>query len=132
MVYEHDITVDVANTIDNPKLLYARLTSGIIHHYEIYFPPGCANLVHVTVSRGLHQLWPTNPDGTHKGEGTTLSYREYYDISKMPRILIIKAYNVGATYPHTITVRFAVLPRSIIAPWLLTWAEKLGLYAGGE
>ena len=132
MVYEFDIDVLVANTINNPKVKDLKLTAGIVHRYEIFFPPGCANLVHVGINRGLHQVWPTNPEGRHKGEGVTLSYREHYDLVHGPHILTVRAYNVDATYDHKITVRFAILTSKILAPWLLSWAEKLGLYGGGE
>ena len=132
MVYEFDIEVLTTNTIDNPKVEDLKLTAGTVHRYEIYFPPGCANLVRVGINRGLHQVWPTNPEGRHKGEGVTLSYREHYDLTSEPYILTVRAYSVGATYDHTITVRVAILGRKILTPWLLSWAEKLGLSGGGE
>lgn len=131
MVFEFDIEVLTTHTITTPKVVDLKLTAGIIHRYEIYFPPGCANLVKVGINRGLHQVWPTNPEGRHKGNEVNLSYREYYDLIKEPHILTIRAYSVGATYDHTITVRFAILTSKILAPWLLSWAEKLGLYGGG-
>lgn len=132
MVYEFDIIVKADNTITNPKVEHLKLTAGIIHRYEVYFPPGCVNLVRVGINRGLHQVWPTNPDGRHKGDGVTLSYREHYDLTKGPHIITIRAYSIDCTEPHTITVRFAILTSKILAPWLLSWAEKLGLYGGGE
>ena len=132
MVYEFDIDVLTTNTIDNPVAVDLELTAGIIHRYEVYFPPGCANLVMVGINRGLHQVWPTNPSGKHKGDEVTLSYREHYDLTKGPHIITIRAYGIGLLYDHKITVRFAILTSKILAPWLLTWAEKLGLYGGGE
>lgn len=132
MVYEFDIKVLTTNTIDNPKVVDLKLTAGIIHRYEVYFPPGCNNLVRVGINRGLHQIWPTNPEGRHKGDGATLSYREHYDLVHGPHLITIRAYSIGCRYDHIITVRFAMLTSKILAPWLLTWAEKLGLYGGGE
>lgn len=132
MVYEFDITVLTTNTITNPKVVDLKLTAGIVHRYEIFFPPGCATLVRVGINRGLHQVWPTNPEGRHKGDAINLSYREHYDLTKEPHILTVRAYGVGCAEPHKITVRFAILTSKILAPWLLSWAEKLGLYSGGE
>lgn len=132
MVHEHDITVIAGTTDANPQITRVKLQKGVIHKYEIYFPPGCTNLVYVRIKHGLYQVWPSNTPGTHKGDGVTLSFREHYELKTQPYEFTVVTSAPSATYNHTITVRFAVLPLSILTPWLLSWGEKLGLYAGGE
>jgi len=132
MVYEHDILVP-ANTPDSaPVKLDISLTRGVIHKYEVFFPPGCANLVKVSLNQAIHQVWPSNPDGKHKADGTTLSFREHFPIDTEPYLITVTASSPGSNYAHTITVRLALLSRRVLTPWLLSWAEKLGLYSGGE
>lgn len=132
MVYEYDILVEAGQADDDPEILNIPITRGVIHKYEVSFPPGCVNMVKVRIWHGLHQVWPTNPEGYHKGDGYLLSYREHYDLTEKPAILQVRVSSPGTVENHTVTVRFAILGKKILTPWLLTWAEKLGLYGGGE
>jgi len=132
MVYEHDITVIAGTSDTNPQITPIKLTKGIIHKYEIHFPPGCANLVNVRIKKALHQVWPCNPDGFHKADATTLSFREHYPLETEPYQLEVHTSSPSATYNHTITVRFALLPIRVLTPWLMSWREKLGFHATEE
>lgn len=132
MVFERDIKVLLGTTDEDPQVTRINLARGVIHKYEVSFADGCHDMVKVRILRGLHQVWPSNAEGTHKGNGRTLSFREHYPIDFAPHELVVITSSPGTIHDHTITVRFAILPRKILTPWLLTWAEKLGFYSGGE
>lgn len=109
MFYEVDINVETANTVDNKAKTVIKLTHGVIHQLGIYFPPGCANLVHVTINRGLNQIFPTNPDGSIKGDALNVQGREFHTLIKAPYQVEVFAWNESASYDHTITVRVWLL-----------------------
>lgn len=109
MLFEHDVTVLTTHTIDNKLKTVIKLTKGVMHYFDIYFPPGCAHLVKVKVNRSIHQVIPTNSDGCIKGDGISVSGRFFHRINKQPYQIEVITWNEGASYDHTITVRFWVL-----------------------
>ena len=109
MMYETDIEVLTTHTVANPKTTVIKLTHGVIHLLSVYFPPGCSNLIHVAVNRGLYQIFPTNPDGTIKGDAINVEGKDFYTIIKAPYQVEVHAWNTGANYDHTVTIRLWLL-----------------------
>jgi len=105
MMYEVDIEVLKTNDVNDKVKTVVKLTHGVIHQLGIYFPPGCANTIHTVINRGLYQIFPTNPDGTIKGDSINVEGREFYTVIKAPYQVEVVAWADGATYDHTITVR---------------------------
>lgn len=110
-----DILVGVANTADNPKITNILLNPGIIHRVDIMFPSGCAGTIKTAIYLGGHQLYPTNPKGVFSSDRETISFKDYQPIFRGLTELTIKSWNVGASYPHNITVRIGVLPEEQIS-----------------
>jgi len=119
MNYEYTFTIRSNTSLDNPVEKIAKLTVGIVHLVEIYFPRGCAGLVHVKIYDDGHQVWPTNPDDDFNGDDSTISFNEYYRLTPGNTKLRIVAWNEDEVFDHTITVRFAVLKEEEINPWLV-------------
>jgi len=105
MMYETDIKVLTTDLIDNKRKTVIKLTHGIIHQLGVYFPPGCANTIRTTIHKGLHQIFPTNPDGFMKGDAINIQGKEFYALIKAPYQVEVLSWSEGATYEHTITVR---------------------------
>ncbi|MGH6998549.1 MAG: hypothetical protein ACREEO_10140, partial [Phenylobacterium sp.] len=66
-------------------------------------------LVHVRVRHGLHQLWPANPGGDIAGDGALIAWTENWELSREPFALRLQGWNLDDTFPHTVTVRIALL-----------------------
>lgn len=110
MLFDYDLTVPATTQKDNPAIQACLLTSGILHELRVKFPPGPATLVHVIVKDSLHQLLPTNPDGTlNLDDETVISSNLNYRLSP-PYELFIVGWSPYAVYDHVVTVQFDVLP----------------------
>jgi len=130
MIYNHAFCVPaMMGALD----LYKRdmkLTRGVLHKYEVVFPPGCVGLVGVAVYQGVHQVFPTNPNEMFWGDGETLSFREHLPLMTDPYVLTAYLVNIDDTFAHTITFRLGILPVEVVAPWLLSYEERLAAALG--
>ncbi len=113
MFYDRALTIP-ANTarasVVSSELV---LTYGVIHRVEVEFPEGCAGLAHFRVRRFEHQVWPTNPGGDFATNGHVITWNDYLQMYDEPFTLQLEGWNVDNTFPHTITLRVGVLPRSV-------------------
>jgi hypothetical protein len=112
MFYEFDFTIPANTPATSPHEEEVELEHGRIVGVEVQFPRGCVGLVHVWVRRELHQLWPTNPDGTIKAEEARISWQEDHPFTEEPYTLTLCGWNVDDSFPHTPTFRFNLLPLS--------------------
>jgi hypothetical protein len=113
MFYDKALTIP-ANTLENaPEELEVKLTHGVITHVEVEFPPGCHGMVSTYIRRGLHQVWPTNPDSRFASDGRAIIWEDYYELFDEPFTLTIGGYSLGTTYDHEITFRFEVTDQEI-------------------
>ena len=116
MFYDFSFTIP-ANTLEaDPLREDVNLTHGVIHRVEISFPPGCAGLVHFQLVQGLHQVWPTNPGGSFNNDAYTIVINEFYDMTEEPFTITFLGWNLDDTYPHTLEIRFGILPMIVIKP----------------
>jgi hypothetical protein len=114
--YDFDITVPANTSADAPLETEVALTHGIITRVELDFHPGAAGLLHVQMWRGLHQVWPTNPQASFHANARVIPWDEYYDLTEIPYLFTIKAWNLDDTYPHEVIVSFAELEEDIAMP----------------
>lgn len=113
MFYDYPITVPADTSKDAPHTEVLRVTHGVLHRVEIEFPAGCVGLVHLTITRFGHQLFPTNPSASFASDDHTITFDDYIEIYTAPYNLRVDAWSEGTTYDHTITVRLGILPQSI-------------------
>lgn len=114
MLYEFDIAIPAGTTKDSPVRQELGLTKGVIHNLDVTFPPGCAGEVHITLARGLHQIYPTNPDGSIKSDALTVTGKTFYYLGTEPYQVEAIGWSPNASYDHVLTVRLWIL-----RPWQL-------------
>lgn len=73
-------------------------------------------MVYVAIRRGLHQLWPTNPEGSLNADNFTIVINEFYPLTSAPYKLTLQGWSPDTSYPHTIEVRFGILPAEVLMP----------------
>lgn len=127
MIYTKIITTPANTTENAPLETVLDLCIGIVHQVDIFFPPGAQGLHRLRVTRGVNAVIPTNAEGYIAGEDERISHKEYIDVDDEPKRLVVRSWNLDDTYEHTVMLRVGVLRKAIIAPWLITWQEKLGL-----
>lgn len=86
------------------------LAQGTITHVDIQFPLGVSALAHLTLNRGLHQLFPTNQSGDFATSNETIGWTEDQDITEAPLQLEAYSWNDDSVNPHTLTVRVVMTP----------------------
>jgi len=110
MLFEYALTIPANTPATAPAERDAPLAPGTVARVDVQFPRGCVGLVHVSVWREEHQVWPVNLDGDMSGEGLVVSWPEDYDLDDDPLAFTLRGWNEDDSYPHTITFRFALLP----------------------
>jgi len=116
MYYDFSFTIPANTTKASPHTEKVKLTHGIIHRVEVGFPPGCAGLAHCVIREGLHQHWPTNPDGSLNDDSYTISFNEFLELTRRPYTLTLAGWNLDDTYDHTLEIRIGVLPIDVLMP----------------
>jgi len=114
MIFIYDITIPPNTPKGKPITLEAPLPRGVIHKVDIHFPKGCVGLVGVKVTRSGMPIYPSNMGEWFITDDETITFPEYYEITKSEPPFVIYAYNEDQTYSHTITFRFGVLPKEVV------------------
>lgn len=116
MDFVFDLTIPPNTLKGSPARKLADLGEGIISQVEISFPPGCANKVHAIVRQGLHQVWPSNEDGTYHWDDHTYSRRQHYPVKSGDPLFILEGWSPTTIFPHSIQFSFSVLPKKVLEP----------------
>ena len=116
MFYDFSFTIPANTPKAIPHTEDVKLTHGIIHRVEVGFPEGCVKLVHCVIKEGLHQHWPTNPDGSFNTDGYTIAFNEFLDFTRKPYILTLVGWSPTTIYPHTLEIRIGILPERVLLP----------------
>lgn len=125
MIYSTLITTPANTSADDPLWTEIKLTKGIIHKVELEFPVGNQFLHRVQLTREGAFIFPTNPQGFFTSEGGIISYREFVPIPDEPLSIWARTWNLDETYEHSVLIRLGVLRRKILAPWTMTWRERI-------
>ena len=119
MFYSWPLTVEAEHTADNPKEIDMSMSSGIIHQVDILFPDDCDHNIRVQVFDASFQLWPSNRNGTIRGDACVVSFRDFYEMRTENNVLTGKAWWAGTETAQTIWIQVGVLPRDILQPFSL-------------
>lgn len=111
-VYKDEIPADTAEK--DKRKTDMKLERGIIHRVRIQFPPGCGGVAHAQISRGKHQLYPTNPDESFAEDDSIIDMAEWWELEEEPYQLEMYTWNTSTSHSHTIRVTIGVLPREVL------------------
>ncbi|MBA7637572.1 hypothetical protein ES703_45218 [subsurface metagenome] len=117
MLYVWHIPVVANRPESNPVETPLRLAHGIITWYSITFPPGCHGLAHCRIYHREHQIVPSREAQSLSGDTFPIEWTDYYEMYEPPHDLLARCWNEDDTYPHTVTIRIAVLPRKAIVAY---------------
>lgn len=124
MEFEEHILVETTHTASNPKEQIVKIAHGIITFLYVLHPPGCHGLVHCVILHHEHQIAPSTEGMTMTGDTFPHEWGEYYESYQPPYELKVKAWGVGCSYNHTITVFIIILPRKAIIALAIVDAIK--------
>lgn len=140
MLFTANVVVPKSTTEGAPVEQILKIAHGIVSWVSVLFPPGCAALAHCVLLHHEHQIAPSTEDMDLAGDTFPIEWDEYYESYQPPYELKIKAWNDDDTYPHTITIRVAILPRKAIVALaivdaikgLFSWLSPKRIFTAGE
>lgn len=128
MFYTFSYTPSASDTVDNPHKLTFKLTAGIVHQVDFLFQAGCGHEEFVQIFSDNMQVWPTNRGETLRGDGTVISFREYYEIRPGNTDLTAKIWTTLADGWKEIIINIGLLPKHVIQP--LSFEELITAMSG--
>lgn len=114
MIYRFGITTSYNTPATEKQKTILKLGEGIIHQIDIVFPPGLAGKTHAQITRGLHQVWPTNPDEDFASDNNVISFHEHYELDEEPYQLEVHTWNTSTEHNHLIIVRIGLLRKKFV------------------
>jgi hypothetical protein len=114
MFYEYRLTVPANTPDDSPLTQEVTLSPGRIIAMAVQLPRGCVGLVHAQIWRSLDIHWPSNPDSSFSGDAVVIEWQESYDLDPTAPRLVLAAWNLDDTFPHTVTFRINVLAQETV------------------
>ena len=109
MNYAFNITTPIGTTKENKQRSDLVLIPGVVTKVEVQFPPGSAGLLYAHINRGVHQVWPHNPDYQYIGDDQTIIIPANYRLVEPPYQFELYTWNIDDTYDHMIIIRFDVM-----------------------
>ncbi len=119
MFYAWPIVVAAGNIASNKAEIQMPMSSGIIHQVDLVFPDTCDHDIRVQIFDASFQLWPSNRDGTIRGDAGVISFRDFYEMTPANNVLKGVAWLTDTSKASTIWIQIGVLPRSILQPFSL-------------
>lgn len=119
MFYSWPITVAAGNVETNKAIIDMPMSSGVIHQVDIAFPDTADHDIRVQIFDASLQLWPSNRDGTVRGDAAVISFRDFYEMRAANNTLKGVAWLTDAAKASTIWIQIGVLPRAILQPFSL-------------
>jgi hypothetical protein len=109
VLFEYPLAIEADTAEADPATVDCLLSAGTVIGVSVQFPAGCAGMVYVSIWRGDHQVWPVNLDEAISGDNTVVSFPTSYDLADQPFAFEARGWSPGATYDHTVTLRFSLL-----------------------
>lgn len=109
MIFVENFLLSAKGTIDKPLQKKMIVCKGLIYRVEVFFPPGCAALAHISINDGGFRVWPSNPDSYFASDGSTIAFDDLYLKETEPYLFNLVGYNTDDTYDHTVTIRLGLV-----------------------
>ena len=112
-----------------------KITHGVIMEWDIGGAPEGADLLHLKIFHGDHQLIPFNREADVWPSLMKRPFIEYFPVTSEPFELVFLAWNTDDSYPHEFWVHVTILPPIIaglvsVSRGVISKFKKL--FGGGE
>jgi hypothetical protein len=110
-VYRYkQLWISPLTTEDDPATLTIKLQRGVITLWNVGFPDGCADLVHLTVYHFEHQILPADEAESLFWNNHVFDIPEHYVLDEEPYEIELRAWNDDDAYWQYVTLGVAVEP----------------------
>lgn len=121
--FSFSIVTDANTAATAMKHTVITLSPGVIHRVRVRIPPGQKGVCHCFINHHLHQLWPVNAGEDFHGDDESIDFQEFYEMGGLDTKLDVYTWNTSENYEHEMILQFGILPRYIVAPFLV--AQKI-------
>jgi len=104
MRYYVELNVPLGTPPSAPAIAEIKLTPGIIEHVSLYFPPGSGGWLNVQLWLNGSQLVTWERGTWQRGDDVLIPDYGKCQVAAEPYLLIVKAFNTGALYAHSVMV----------------------------
>ena len=119
MFYVFPLAVTASHTSSAKLTVDMPMSMGIIHQVDVLFKDDADHNIRVQIHDANFQVWPSNRNGTIRGDAMVISFRDFYELTIQNNILRATAWWEDTSTESTIFVQIGVLPRSILQPFSL-------------
>lgn len=132
MFFAWDIEIEAGRSEDEPVERKLSLAPGVIVDGYVKFPRGCHGMVKVRILQGRFQIYPLSRGEWITGDAEAVPIERYYKMPKEPYELTFQGAAPDTDHPHTVTVRFIVLPEKVASmlPLIKLLTSIFGRMAG--
>jgi len=102
MLFAGEIFIPKGRALNNPIISPIKISKGLLHKIDVFFPPGNRCRAFVTFNQATHQLLPTNPDGYLKGDALTISGEVFLYLPEPPFVIDVHGFSPDAVFNHTV------------------------------
>ena len=113
-IFVYDVTIPPNTAKGKSYVVKAPLPRGVIHKIDIHFPEGVNGVAGVKVTRSGMPIYPSNPGEWFISNGEVITFPEQYEIKETEPEFVIHGFNLSEVNPHTITLRFGILPKEVL------------------
>lgn len=101
------IPADTSETAPSIESIY--LPRGRVKEVAIFFPWGCAGMVHVVIFHNESQVWPTNPEASYIGNDILHEFPEDYELPEAWNYFSVHGWSPDTQEDHEPIIRLTVL-----------------------
>lgn len=123
MQFTYPIEIPADTESSDPTRVPCPLVKGVLKKVSVYFPWGCAGLVHIRILHYEHQLYPTNLGEWLSGNEIFIEFECAYEITEGKEHFKVEGYNEDDFYEHAPFVSFVVLPMEGLFTTPAAWVE---------
>jgi len=98
------------------KTIYIK--KGVITKIRIVVPFGHMGKAKMQIWKGEIPILPENPEEWVYGNNEIIEDEPYWEIEGLKEEFQLVGYNESTSYDHTFIVRFVVVPREVLSPWI--------------
>ena len=112
-IYTTSLTVPAGTSTTSPANVEVKVNEWTIIRFDVFFPPGCAGLVHIAVYYGSEQIAPKPAGSSIRGDGETVSWPEEWRCPEKPCPITFLGWSPSASYDHTVLLRVITRPDAV-------------------
>jgi len=109
MLFTKSVTIPANTTKANPLVASIPICEGVVKHVWVRWRWGSGNLCGCRIFYESFQIWPISLTQWFVSNVQDMDFDESFEMDGVPHVFRLEAYNEDDTFPHNLTVSFAIL-----------------------